>query len=73
MPTSVIASAEAKQQHREHARRGSGPERKSAHALQVARCPQREQRERDQRDAAEKILRPARPTKNVKIAITSSG
>src|SRR5712672_3391375 len=52
---------QSKQQNREHARRGAGPERKSVHALQIARRPQGEQRDRDQRDAADKVLRPANP------------
>ena len=60
-PTTVIAMPSAKQQHREHARRGPGAERKSVHALQIARCPQGEQRDRDQRQAADKILRTANP------------
>src|SRR5258708_6207391 len=53
--------AKSKQQNREHARRGSGAERKSVHALQVARRPQGEQRDCNQREAADKILRTANP------------
>src|SRR3954466_8584496 len=53
--------AETQQQYGEHARRGSGAEGKSVHALQVARCPQGKQRERHQRYSAEEILRSADP------------
>src|SRR5712671_4615523 len=55
------SEAEAKQQHREHAGRGAGSERKSMHALQIARCPQGKQRDRHQRYAAEEILRSTNP------------
>ena len=49
--------AKQKQQNREHPRRGSGAERKSVHALQIARRPQGEHCDCDQREAADKILR----------------
>ena len=53
--------AEAQQQKPEHPRRGTGAERKSAHALQIARRPKGEQCDRHQRDSADKILRAANP------------
>src|SRR6266404_151572 len=53
--------AKSKQQNREHAGRGSGAERKSVHALQIARRPQGEQCDCNQRQAADKILRTTNP------------
>src|SRR5437660_7262602 len=51
------AGAKRQHQYPEHPRRGTGAERKAAHALQIARRPQREQRQRHQDDATEIILR----------------
>ena len=53
--------AEAQQQKSEHPRRGAGAERKSAHALQVARRPKGEQCDGHQGDSADEILRAANP------------
>src|SRR5712671_2909718 len=53
--------AKSKQENREHAGRGSGSERKSMHALQVARRPQGEQCDCNQSQSADKILRTANP------------
>src|SRR5438874_321879 len=47
--------------NREHAGRGACAERKSMHALQIARRPQGEQRDGNQRQAADKILRTTNP------------
>src|SRR3954447_10320018 len=55
------AGAKQQQQHGEHARRGSGAERETVHALQVAGGPQGKQRDRHHGNAADEILRPLDP------------